>query len=192
MPSPEFGQRERILLGAYACIANWGLTKTTVEDVARESRLSRSTIYRYFPGGREEIIDAVISWQYISFFLRLYEEVHDCETLEELLERGLPFARRTMLEHQVFAKILRTDPGILLPKLTTEVNRTIGRMAEFLIPYLARHPLTEGVDEKEAAGFLAHMVLSLLSAPGRWDLSDPEQVSSLVRAELLAGVASLR
>jgi hypothetical protein len=44
------------------------------------------------------------------------------------------------------------------------------------------------VDLEEAADFLARMVLSYMSAPGRWDLDDPDQVAQLVRAELLAGV----
>jgi len=31
-------------------------------------------------------------------------------------------------------------------------------------------------------------VLSLIGAPGRFDLEDPEQVESLVRRELLGGI----
>ena len=50
--------------------------------------------------------------------------------------------------------------------------------------------MAEGVDLKEAADFLARMVLSYMSAPGRWDLDDPAQVAQLVRAELLAGVVA--
>jgi hypothetical protein len=48
-----------------------------------------------------------------------------------------------------------------------------------------------GVDLDEAADFLARMVLSYMSAPGRWDLDDPVQVAQLVRAELLAGVVAV-
>ena len=39
-----------------------------------------------------------------------------------------------------------------------------------------------------AADFLARMVLSYIASPGRWDLTDPEQVALLVRSELLAGI----
>ena len=42
----------------------------------------------------------------------------------------------------------------------------------------------------DAADFLARMVLSYISAPGRWDLDDPDQVARLVRSELLAGVVA--
>jgi len=48
--------RERILEAGYACVARYGLAKTTVEDVARASGLSRATLYRYFPGGKDQLI----------------------------------------------------------------------------------------------------------------------------------------
>jgi len=182
------GPRQRILEATYACVARFGLAKTTVEDAAREAGLSRATVYRYFPGGRDELIDAVVSWQYLAFFGRLYEEVHGATSLEEVLERGLAFARRSLLEHEVLQKILETEPGVLVPKLTVESNRTVGLISGFLVPYLHQHGMAEGVEIHQAADFLARMILSYIASPGHWDLADPEQVAALVRGELLAGV----
>ena len=57
---PEAGEpvdsRDRVCAGAYECIARFGLAKTTVDDVARASRVSRATIYRMFPGGRDQVL----------------------------------------------------------------------------------------------------------------------------------------
>ena len=184
------GPRQRILEATYACVARWGLAKTTVEDAAREAGLSRATVYRYFPGGRDELVDAVVSWQYLLFFIRLYDEVHGAASLEEVLERGLPFARRSLLEHEVLQKVLQTEPETLMPKLTVESNRTVGLISAFLVPYLHAHPLADGVDVNQAADFLARMSLSYISSPGHWDLSDAAQVAALVRTELLAGVVA--
>jgi AcrR family transcriptional regulator len=180
--------RERILEGTYACVARWGLSKTTVEDAAREAGLSRATVYRYFPEGRDELLDAVVSWQHLKFFARLYEEVHGATSLEEVLERGLSFARSALVEHEVLQMVLRTEPGILLPKLTVESNRTVAMISGFLVPYLQSHDLAEGISVHEAADYLARMILSYISSPGHWDLSDPQQVSRVVRSELLPGV----
>jgi AcrR family transcriptional regulator len=185
---PESDTRQRILEATYACVARFGLSKTTVEDAARQAGLSRATVYRYFPGGRDELVDAVVSWQYLQFFGRLYEEVHGAVSLEEVLERGLVFARQQLLEHEVLQKVLQTEPDVLLPKLTVESNRTVGLISGFLVPYLHDHGLPEGVAIHEAANFLARMILSYISAPGRWDLSDPDEVRRLVRVELLPGV----
>jgi AcrR family transcriptional regulator len=120
--------RQRIVEAAYACVARRGLAKTTVEDAAREAAVSRATVYRTFPGGREELISAVVSWAMLDFFGRLYEHV----------QRGV----------------------------------------------------APGADVDEAADFLARMILSHISAPGRWDLDDPDQVARLVESELLAGVVA--
>ena len=182
------GPRQRILEATYACVARWGLSKTTVEDAAREAGLSRATVYRYFPGGRDELIDAVVSWQFLVFFGRLYEEVHGATSLEEVLDRGLLFARRALIEHEVLQKMLEIEPDVLMPKLTVESNRTVGLIAGFLVPYLHEHGMAEGVEIHQAADFLARMILSYISSPGHWDLGDSDQVATLVRTELLAGV----
>jgi AcrR family transcriptional regulator len=180
--------RERLLQATYDCVARWGLAKTTVEDAAREAGLSRATVYRYFPGGRDELIGAVVGWEFARFFLRLYDEVHDAETLEEVMERGLVFAHNAILEHEVLQRILQTEPEILLPRLTVEANETHTLVAEFLAPYLVRHGMAAGATLDTAADFLARMVLSYIASPGRWDLNDPAQVARLVRAELLSGI----
>jgi AcrR family transcriptional regulator len=180
--------RQRILQATYDCVARWGLSKTTVEDAARQARLSRATVYRYFPGGREELIGAVVAWEYARFFSRLYEEVQGADSLEEVMERGLVFAHRAIRDHEVLQRILQTEPELLLPRLTVESDGTRQLVAAFLVPYILRHERAPGVDVNQAADFLARMVLSYIASSGRWDLDDPEQVAKLVRAELLGGI----
>ncbi len=180
--------RQRILEATYACVARWGLAKTTIEDAAREGKVSRATVYRIFPGGRDELLNAVVAWATLEFFARLYEEVHEAASLEEVMERGIAFAHRSIVEHEVLQRVMQTEPEKLLPALTVESIRIRQGIAEFLVPYLRERGVVDGVDPEEAADFLARMVLSYMSAPGRWDLDDPVQVAQLVRAELLAGV----
>jgi AcrR family transcriptional regulator len=184
----ESDTRERILEAAYSCVGRWGLSKTSVEDVAREAGLSRSTLYRYFPGGRDELLGSVVGWEHDRFFSRLYEAVRDAASLEEVMEQGLAFAHRSIAEHEVLQRILLTEPELLLPQLTVKNAGTLKLIAAFLTPYLEHHPLAPGVGVDESAEFLARMVLSYIAAAGRWDLDDPEQVARLVRAELLGGI----
>ncbi len=182
--------RQRILEAAYACVARWGLAKTTVEDAAREAKVSRATVYRTFPGGRDELINAAVGWATYEFFVRLYEQVQGADSLEEVMERGIVFAHRSILEHEVLQRVMQTEPEKLLPILTVESNRIREGIAGFLVPYLEERGVAEGVDPKEASDFLARMVISYMSGTGRWDLEDPVQVAQLVRAELLAGVVA--
>jgi AcrR family transcriptional regulator len=182
--------RQRILEATYACVARWGLAKTSVEDAAREAKVSRATVYRVFPGGREELISAVVAWATLEFFIRLYEQVQGATSLEQVMERGIMFAHRSIVEDEVLQRVMQTEPEKLLPTLTFESIRIRQGIAEFLVPYLEQRGVAQGVNLKEAADFLARMVLSYMSAPGRWDLDDPDQVALLVRAELLAGVVA--
>jgi AcrR family transcriptional regulator len=180
--------RQRIIEATYACVARWGLAKTTVEDAARGAKVSRATVYRTFPGGRDELISATVSWATRQFFVRLFEHVQDADSLEQVMERGIMFAHRAIVEHDVLQRVMQTEPEKLLPALTVESIRIRQSIAAFLVPYLSERGVARGVDPDEAADFLARMVLSYMSAPGRWDLDDPDQVAELVESELLAGV----
>ncbi|MFZ0665440.1 MAG: TetR/AcrR family transcriptional regulator [Acidimicrobiales bacterium] len=188
---PVVGQqnaRERILEATYACVARWGISKTTIEDAAREAGMSRATVYRHFPGGRDELLSATIGWEEIRFFSRLYDELHDAPTLVDMLIRGLPFAHQAILEHQVLQRVLETEPDLLLPKLTIESSRVMALISGFLVPFLSKEPLADGVDVHQAADLLARLILGYITTPGRFDLGDPVQVESLVRTELLGGI----
>ena len=120
--------------------------------------------------------------------------MRDAPDLEELLQRGLAYAHRSVTEHAVLRKIMDTEPERLLPLLTTEAMKTIPFIAAFLQPYLRREAeagrLRPGVDLDRAGDYLARAILSLIGASGRWDLDDPEQVAELVRGELLGGIVS--
>lgn len=185
-------QRERVLAGAYACVERFGMGKTTVDDVARVSGVSRATIYRLFPGGREQLLRETVGWEMNHFFVRLAEAVADAPDLEQRLERALAFARRSVLEHAVLQRVLQTEPDLLLPLMTVEQDRVLGFITAYLRPLLeaeeAAGRIRPGVDLDAAADYVARMLLSLIGAPGRWDLTDPDAVRRLVRAELLGGI----
>ncbi len=187
-------QRDRLLAATYRCVERFGLGKTTVEDVAKESGVSRATIYRQFPGGRDELLLETVGWELANYFNELADHVRDAPNLAELLQRGLAFAHHSVTEHAVLNKIMDTEPERLLPLLTTESTKTLPFIADFLLPYLRREAeagrLRPGVDLDRAAEYLARAILSLIGAPGRWDLADPDQVAELVRTELLGGISA--
>jgi AcrR family transcriptional regulator len=180
--------RERILEAAYACVARYGMAKTTVDDAAREARLSRATVYRYFPGGKDQLLGETVAWEAGRFFQRLATAVAASPDFASLLEEALLFAHRAVQEHEVLQKVLQTEPERLLPQLTVASDRLILMIKSFLYPRLGRERLQPGVTVEAAADYLAHLTLSYIGSQGRWDLSDRDQVADLVRTEFLAGV----
>ena len=180
--------RERVLEAGLACAARYGLSKTTVEDVAREAAVSRATIYRHFPGGRDQLVHDVVAWETGRFFGRLAEAVAGAGDFATLLEEALLFAHRAVEEHEVLQKVLDTEPDRLVPQLTVESHRVLVFIRAFLLPYLEREGLRPGLDPAEAADYVARMLLSFIAGQGAWDLTDRDEVARLVRTELLGGI----
>ena len=184
--------RERVLEATYACVARFGMGKTTVEDVVKESGVSRASIYRLFPGGKDQLLRETVGWEMNRFFARLAEAVYDAPDFASLLEEGLVFAHRSIQEHEVLRKVLETEPERFLPLITVEQHRVLDFITAFLLPYLEREEragrVRPGVDLGAAAQYVARLVLSLIGSPGRWDMDDPEQVRLLVHEELLGGI----
>ena len=184
--------RLRVLEGAYECIARRGMAKTTVDDVAVASGVSRATIYRIFPGGKDEVLRDTVGWEMDRFFLRLGEELGDAADFPEFLERALPLARRELLEHAVLQKVLETEPDRLNALITVQQDRVIGAIAAYFLPLLERDRaaglVATDADLAPVAEYVARLSLSLIASPGRHDLADPAEVRHLVRGELLGGV----
>ena len=186
--------RERVLEGGLISIGRYGLARTTVDDVAQASGVSRATIYRHFPGGREQIVADTVAWETGRFFQRLGEAVVGAPDLCVLLEDALAFARKSLAEHAVFQRVVQTEPERLLPLITVEANRILPMIGAFLVPYLEWERqagrLREGADVGRTAEFIARMVLSCIGAPGVYDFDDPAEIKLFVREQVLAGVLS--
>ncbi|HEY7105824.1 MAG TPA: TetR/AcrR family transcriptional regulator [Acidimicrobiia bacterium] len=56
----EDDARERLLDAAEQCFERFGLRRTTIDDVARAAKVSRSTVYRYFDGRGDLIVAAYL------------------------------------------------------------------------------------------------------------------------------------
>ena len=192
MTTAEPALRERVLEGAYQCVARFGLAKTTVEDVVKESGVSRATVYRVFPGGKDQLLRAAVGWEMGRFFGRLADAVAGAADFASLVESGLIYAHSAVHGHEVLQKVLITEPERLLPLLTIEQDRPLEFITAFLLPYLQREQeggrVRAGVELDQAADFVARMILSLIGSHGDWNLDDPADVRVLVRTQLLAGI----
>ncbi len=180
--------RSRIMAATVACLGRYGIAKTTVDDAAREAGVARATVYRHFPGGRDQLVSEVITWEVGRFFSRLGEEVDEAPDFATLLEQALLFAHRSVQEHEILQKVVETEPERLLPQLTETAPLVHAVVRDYLAHALRHEELRPGVDLVGAADWLARMVLSFIIAGGRWDLTDPQAVRRLVREELLVGV----
>lgn len=164
-PSPStVSSRARVLDAAFACVARFGVTKTTVEDVAREARLSRATLYRVFPGGRDELIGALISREVDSFFSALATRMDECSGIGERLGVFLTSSSAQLADHDALRVVLGHEPELVLPFLSfTNFESVLEVFADFLEPYLS--PPLEAEDARRVGEWLVRLVLSLALCP---------------------------
>lgn len=181
---------ERLLQATFACVARYGIAKTTVEDVAREAGVSRATVYRQFPGGKDQLISDTVRWETARFFSELATAIEHAPDFETTLEEAIVFARGALKQHAVFQKVLETEPDLLLPRMSVDDSLVRALVAQFLKTHLEPEAdrLSDGLTVDQVADHVSRLLLSFFNAEGSWDLLDREQVNALVRTQLLAGV----
>lgn len=86
-------QRERLLDAAEACLARFGLAKTTAEDVARAAGLSRATVYRQF-GSRDGLIAAVTTREAERCAAAAIEHLRRYDDIGDWIVEGILFCLR--------------------------------------------------------------------------------------------------
>lgn len=179
-----------MLQATFACVARYGIAKTTIEDVAREAGVSRATVYRQFPGGKDQLVNETIRWESTRFFADLAAAIEHAPDFATTVEQAIVFARTALDQHAVFQKVLETEPDLLLPALTVDDSRLRGLVAAFLRAHLEPEAdrLAPGVTVDGAADHVARLLMSFMGAQGSWDLTDRDQVHKMVRTELLAGL----
>ena len=58
----------RVLDAAKSCLEKWGVDKVTIDDIAASAGVSRATLYRMFPGGKDVLFDALRVRELEDFF----------------------------------------------------------------------------------------------------------------------------
>lgn len=154
--------------------------------------MSRATVYRWFPGGRDELVSAAVTHAVADFFAALGEDVGDADDLATFLTRGISAGHRRLDEHVTLQRVLRDEADQFVPQLAEVMPIVVELVRAELMVRLARERLRPGVDAGEAADLLARLSLSVMGAPGSWDLEDPAAVRRLVDDQLLAGVVERR
>jgi AcrR family transcriptional regulator len=108
---------ERVLDGALAQFCDTGLTRTTMDDVARRSGLSRVTIYRRFEN-KTALIEAVLLRECRRGLAELERAVVGLPGMRQRLIEGFAFALRFARQHPLVGGLLRLEPQVILPFMT--------------------------------------------------------------------------
>ncbi len=173
-------QVERVIGAAKRCCERWGRAKTTVDDIATEAGVSRATVYRLFPGGRDNLFEAMRQRETEDFFVALSQTLAGATSFEDLLVRAVVNATRALREDEHLRLMLATEPGEVVHELTVHGLPVILRVAtDFLTPWF--DPYIDDARSAELAELLSRLVISYFLAPStHYDLADPASAASFI------------
>lgn len=187
-PTPHGGDLERqILEAAKTLVGRWGIAKTTVGDIAREAQCSRASVYRTFPGGKQEVLITLGREEFARFFTLLGSSADRADSLEDALVAVIVVANDELRDNEPFQFMMDHEPGLVLPYLGFHrIDRLYDTIQEQLGPHFTRFL---GDDAGWAVEWAARVALTYVFQPSpTMDLSDPRAVHDLVANRMVPGL----
>jgi len=175
-----------VLDAAKRCCERWGVQKVTIDDIATDAGVSRATLYRLFPGGKDVLFDALRLRELEDFFTRMSADIDGHADLETLLVRMVVAATRELRDDRHLALMLAAEPGETLSQLTVAgIPRIVHVASQFLVPLVEQYlPRRQSVQIVEV---LSRLVISYFLAPSDVvDFGDTASARHFVRTFLPA------
>ncbi len=174
----------RVLDATKLAIEKWGVSRFTVADVCDLSNVSRATVYRMFPGGKEVLLEALHVRSLDEFFTTLLARAEGAKSLEDLLVRCIVSATTELRNDQHLAMMLATEPGTTLMQFTIDgLSRIVRVAASYLAPLVA-----DFLPKREADALvevLARLVISYFLTPSdRFDFTNEASTAKFLNAHI--------
>jgi AcrR family transcriptional regulator len=184
-------RREDLLAAAARRFVAVGIRKTTMEDVAREARAGKATLYRHF-ANKDAVIDALLEREAARLDRRLRAAAADRHDATGRIEAAFVVGVRFLVEHPVMTKGRDEEPGILLPRITANGGPLVRKGME-LFTALIDEGIEAGelrrVDPAAAAEVIMRLILSYFSFPPMHvRVDDPDQASTFAHALVAGGL----
>ncbi len=183
------GTPEKLLDAALRCVLNYGLTRTTLTDVAKEADLSRMTVYRHY-SSVGEILQDLMTREFNAVVVGVDafagEDAPLTITREQLVGAAVG-SLDALTQNPLFQRILTTDPELLL----TYVTERPGRFQLYAEGLLAAGISLAQQDGEVREGEAGRLASSMLLAMRGYALTDKSQWSKKHRTALLDDMARM-
>jgi AcrR family transcriptional regulator len=172
--------RVRILDAAFQAVSRHGLSRFTMDDVARAAALSRQSVYRYF-ASKDDLVLALVEREEESFIDGVRAEFETHGNLEEAMAAAIAFCLRAAREHPLLDRLLETEPEVLLPYLTTRGAPIIERARAALEQIARDRPDIRPDLVRRTADLTARAIVSYTLTPSE----DPPEAVARESARVL-------
>jgi len=119
-------RKNQLIKAASKRFSRLGYYKTTLEEVARDIRIGKATIYHYFKS-KDELYTAVLEWESIELIEKIKAIFND-ETIE-IMDR---FIKYFELKNNILSEN-RIIAILFLRKISSELNETESELLEKLL-----------------------------------------------------------
>lgn len=180
----------RIVEAMLECIGRWGIAKTTADDIARTAGISRATLYRVFPGGKDVALEALMRCETARFFDSVAGPLEAVDSLEDALVIGIVGAARFLHDHEPLRYLLTHEPERVLPLSSLHGGGGYAIASAFTAPHLRPYVAD---DEAALAGadWVVRQFFSYALVPSpSLDLTDEAGVRRFVRTYLLPALTA--
>jgi AcrR family transcriptional regulator len=172
-------------------IAQGRLSSFTVAEIVRSANVSRATVYRAFPGGRDAMIATAVQREGARLFAAVADAMASADSLHTCLLAGLTTVWHHVSRHDSIKGLAQSEPELVRRSLRFEAaTRTYFVASSFAQPLLGRW-----LDEETAgrlAEWICRIVVSYWLAPSNYlNIGDPRSVATFYGRHLAPGVERL-
>ncbi len=184
-------RREDLLAAAARRFVAVGLRKTTMEDIAREARAGKATLYRHF-ANKDAVIDALLEREAARFERELRRAADEHDRAADRIEAAFLTGVRFFIDHPVMVRGRDEEPAVLLPRITANGGPLVARGLE-LFAGLIRDGVAVGelrpVDPDGAAEVIVRLILSYFAFPPMHvAVDDPEEARAFAHGLVAGGL----
>jgi AcrR family transcriptional regulator len=179
----------RVLDGAYEQFCRIGIRRSTMEDVARRSGVSRITVYRRF-ATKDALVEQVVRREFRRYFDQFLVDIEQARTAADRVVLGFVSALRAIRHNPLIGGLMAVEPDVLVPAMISDGGRTLAAVQRFVAGQLRREQqagnVSMEVDVELVAELMARVSSSFLLTPSQVvDLDDDEQVRAVARKFLV-------
>lgn len=184
---------EQLLESALSAFLDFGIKRTSMGEIARRAGISPATLYRRFES-KNDLVEAVSVREAQRFVADIEQRVAGISDNEDQLVEIFVVFITALAHNELLQRLLRTEPELILPRLTTDA----GPILEVGRVYLADKLRGLHGDGAEldfepdlVAEIMARLAQSLALTPdGLIPLGDKEAARTFARRTLLPMVGA--
>jgi AcrR family transcriptional regulator len=175
-------KRDTILEHARRLFSVLGIRKTTVDDIAKNARVAKGTIYNYYPG-KEAIFSQLVKREGDAILKKIRESVAQADTARGKLKNLVITKIKCFKEAVVFYKVEQETIDLVIPEIMDIRNDFYVAEKKMIMEFLELGVKSGELKKADFFDNLSHIIIIALKELARPWVIEKE----MAEVEVLAG-----